>query len=138
MPQVHHGPCISVCTSSLRLQISSCFRQSAFMSSAVQLVFERTAAKVGVAESDFLVLKIAGIVCMSDLYARVPDPGRLETFLSKMIYPFAAYVNDGQAVRFNREDSEDHVGDLDTWLFGGMPAPSANCGKFPRLFRRRI
>ena len=62
--------------------------------STIAAHFTEMARTLGVTESDFLVMGIAGINTHSSFFFRVPTADSLETFIAEEIFPYRAYEDD--------------------------------------------
>jgi len=82
------------------------------MTSKASVAFEQSAARLECSESDYLLLKGAGITCMDQFYFQIHTPQELEDFTHEEIFPYAAYLDNGQIQVFARP-AED--GDWAAW-----------------------
>ena len=69
--------------------------------------FESAAVKFNVAESDYLLLRRAGVRCLEDLPYRIPTKHDLEQFLEDVVHHSGAYRNEDGVIRTYVKTSPD-------------------------------
>jgi hypothetical protein len=72
------------------------------MTARVERVFEELAVQLDVAESDYLLLKRAGMMTCSSYFFKIPKQEDLEEFLQSQVAPFSAFDQNGTIVVFQR------------------------------------
>ena len=75
--------------------------------SQLETVFESAAVKFNVAESDYLLLRRAGVRCLEDLHYRIPTKHDLEQFLEDVVHHSGAYRNEDGVIRTYVKTSPD-------------------------------
>ena len=80
------------------------------MASRAPHLFEALAQKLGVTESDFLLLKRYGMVNAYEFYYRLPASADLEEYLRTVAFPECAFMENQNIVLFQRSSQ-----DQSTW-----------------------